>query len=377
MSTICIFSALYLPNLGGVERFTDSIAAELARQGHEVVIVTNDTHDLGARGTLVSGAEVVRLPCRNLLNGRYPVPICNSSFKASMSVLRQKEFDGVLVNTRFYIHSLLGVKFAQSQGVRAVVLDHGSAYLTLGNPVIDWIIARYEDVITTCLKSMPLDFYGISQKSVEWLTHFGIRAKGVIGNSIDAELYRAQSSGRSFRDELSISQDCLMIVFAGRFIPEKGITILADMMRLLKGAPAHLVLAGDGPLRSKVEKSGMDSIHVVGRLDISDMAALLIEGDMFCLPTRSEGFSTSLLEASACGTPSLVTNVGGARELMPDDSYGFVLGKADAGAFASVVRMVLAGKYDLRAMGERCRRRVEERYSWQTVAERVIAAFDN
>lgn len=361
--------------MGGVERFTDSLARELARQGNNVVIVTNDTHGLGPQEALAPGVEVVRLPCRNLLGGRYPVPVRNGSFKRCMEHLNDRSFDGVLVNTRFYLHSLLGVEFAARQGARAVVLDHGSAYLTLGNPLADWAIARYEDVITAHLKRKSVDFYGISRKSVEWLAHFGINAKGVIGNSIDAEVYRAQASGRSFRRELGIVHDALMLAFTGRFIPEKGIRTLMGMMGRLQGEPVHLVLAGDGPLRSEVEESGLDAVHPVGRLDAPDIAALLIESDLFCLPTRSEGFSTSLLEASACGTPSLVTDVGGARELMPDDSYGFVVSTADTDAFAHIVRRAASGGYDLESMGVRCRDRVEKYYSWAMIAKDVLRAL--
>lgn len=375
LSSICIFSALYLPSMGGVERFTDSLAGELARQGHSVAIVSNDTHGMGYRDTLSSGVEVFRLPCHNLLGGRYPVPVKNDEFRRLMGFLEARTFDGILINTRFYLHSLLGVEFAERHDLRAVVLDHGSAYLTMGNPLLDWFIARYEDVITAHLKRKRVEFYGISQKSVEWLRHFGIQAKGVISNSIDAASYRAQSSGRSFREELGIPQDDLMMAFTGRFIPEKGIAVLIDMMRLLENEPARLVMAGDGPLGKQVEESDLEAIHLVGRLDTPDIAALLSESDLFCLPTRSEGFSTSLLEASACGTPSLVTDVGGARELMPDDSYGFVVNEADAGIFARIVREAASGEYDLKEMGVRCHARVEKRYSWAAGAQELLKAF--
>jgi len=209
---------------------------------------------------------------------------------------------------------------------------------------------------------------------VEWLAHFGIKARGVIGNSIDAAAYRVQASNRSFKSELNIGDE-LMLAFTGRFIPEKGIATLVDMMRRLQGERVHLVMAGDGPFRGMIEDASLDAIHMVGRLDAPDIAALLLESDLFCLPTRSEGFSTSLLEAAACGTPSLVTDVGGARELMPDESYGFVMPTADAGAFASIICRILRGKFDLPSMGDRCRNRVEEFCSWDATARQLIKAM--
>lgn len=359
--------------MGGVERFTDSLASELVQQGHKVVVVTNDTHHVGVYEISSSGFEVFRLPCWNVLGGRYPIPIRNADYRFVMHELAARQFDGVLVNTRFYLHSLLGVRIAKRHGLRAVVLDHGSAYLTLGSPALDWVIARYEDLVTGHLRRQPVDFYGISQKSTEWLAHFGVKARGIINNSIDAAAYRAQASSKSFRSELGIGDE-LMLAFTGRFIPEKGIVVLIDMMRRLLGERVHLVMAGDGPLRGMVEDAKLEAVHLVGRLDASDIAALLLESDVFCLPTRSEGFSTSLLEAAACGTPSLVPDVGGARELMPDDSYGFVTQEADARAFALIVRRILEGAYDLADMGDRCRCRAEEYCSWDATAHKVVEA---
>ena len=371
---LVIFSANYLPNIGGVERFTEGLAFGLRRLGHRVTIVTNNTFKLAGYEELCSGVSIVRLPCFPFLHGRLPFPNTNSEFRKLFEQLMGEPCDGVLINTRFYIHTLFGLKFASKKAIAPVLLDHGSAHLTFGNAFLDMFVQLYEHYITAIVKRCNPEFYGISQKSVEWLEHFGIKARGVIGNSIDAAAYRARASNRSFRSELHIGGE-LMLAFTGRFIPEKGIATLVDIMRRLQGERVHLVMAGDGPLRSMVEDAKLEAVHFVGRLDAPDIAALLLESDLFCLPTRSEGFSTSLLEAAACGTPSLVTDVGGARELMPDESYGFVMPSADGPGFAAVVRNVLQGLYDLSSMGDRCRRRVEERYSWTSSAHQLIEAM--
>lgn len=375
VSTICIFSALFLPSMGGVERFTDSLAAELVAEGHSVVIVTNNTHGKPDKEILASGAEVLRLPCMNLLNGRYPVPIRNSQHRELMKHLASIRFDGVLVNTRFYIHSLIGVKFAEKQGLRAIVLDHGSAYLTLGSKPVDWLIERYEDVVTAYLKKRRVDFYGISAKSVEWLEHFGIKAKGIISNSIDAAAYRAQASDRDFRSEFGIGEETFLIAFTGRLVPEKGIDILLEMMKRLCDLDVVLILAGSGPLESLVRQANLQNIIMVGRLSEEDVAALLGECNLYCLPTRSEGFSTSLLEASACGAPALVTNVGGAIELIPDKSYGFVVENRSSREFTDIVRQCIAGRIDTQAMGNRCLSRVEGQFSWVKTVEHLLGAI--
>lgn len=375
MSTICIFSALFLPNMGGVERFTDSLAAELAAEGHSVIVVTNNTYGLSNREVLDAGVEVIRFPCKKLIGGRYPVPIKNGCYRELMADLESRRVDGVLVNTRFYLHSLIGVRFAESKGLRAVVLDHGSAYLTLGSMPLDWVIERYEDGITALLKRHDIDFYGISKKSVEWLGHFGIEAKGVISNAIDADVYRSQASGRRFRKELGIDKPALLVSFVGRLVVEKGIRPLLEAMRFLQLEAVHLVVAGEGPLKDEIEACGLPNVHMLGRLNNPDVAALLMDSDVFCLPTRSEGFATTLLEAAACGTPSLTSNVGGAKELIPSSEYGFVEDDVTPDAIALILRSCARGMVDLEAMGKLSQLRVEEYYSWGYSARMVLDAL--
>lgn len=375
MSCICVFSALYLPSMGGVERFTDSLAAELAAEGHSVIVVTNNTHGLSDSEVLDNGVEVIRLPCKNLINGRYPVPIKNPRYRGLMADLESRQVDGVLVNTRFYLHSLIGVRFAESKGLRAVVLDHGSAYLTLGSKPLDLAIERYEDGITAWLKRRDVDFYGISKKSVEWLSHFGIRAKGVISNAIDVEAYRAQASGRQFRKEFDINQSTLLVSFVGRLVVEKGVRPLLEAMRRLQGEDIRLVVAGEGPLRAEIEACGLSNVCLLGRLDGPDVAALLMDSDVLCLPTRSEGFATTLLEAAACGTPSLVPDVGGAKELIPSSEYGFVEDDLAPDAIASILRYCSRETVNLETMGRLSQLRVEKYYSWGYSARLVLDAL--
>lgn len=213
-----------------------------------------------------------------------------------------QQFDGELVNAGFYIHSLNGIRFAKSLGVTPVVLDHGSAFLSFSNPVIDPLVRTYECLITTMGKWFHPYYYGVSSKSVEWLRSFDIAAKGVIPNSIDAKSFREKASGRDFRRELSVGAESFLVCFVGRLIPEKGIKAIleASKSHRLVEAGVVFVLAGDGALSKEVDDAQGESLRWVGRLSSTDISALLQQSDLLCLPTQSEGFATTLLEASAC-----------------------------------------------------------------------------
>ncbi len=376
-SSICIFTHHYHPQLSGIGNFVDGLAHALVARGDKVVIVTNDSMGVGAGRLVESDLEIIRLPCISLLDGRLPLPKKNSEYYRLLQSLDEYEWNGVLVNTRLFPLSLEGLKFAADHSAKAVVLDHGSAYLSFNQPLLDYFVRRYEDWITNRVKSFEPDFYGISSKSVEWLQHFNISARGVISNSINAASYRNISSDRDFRSELGISKSSLVVAFVGRLIPEKGIYSIIEAARskeLIK-RDICFVLAGDGPLANEVKEASSSNMYWVGRCSTEDISSLLQQVDVLCLPTRSEGFSTVLLEASACGTPSVVTDVGGARELIPDDSYGTIIQSMSSDEVALALCRLFDDRSLLSLQSRNSKALVEERYSWDATARDVEKAF--
>ena len=376
--TFAIFSAQYPPHMGGVETFTQSLARALVSAGDDVVVVTNDTNGVGVGSSVEEGVEVVRLPCVPLVDGRLPLSAGGARRRELLSALGTRQFDGVLVNARFYPHSLLGMRFAREHGLRPVALDHGSAWLSFSIPVLDQAVRLYERSITRRGRHRyDPAYYGISQRSVEWLRTFGIDAKGVITNSIDAREYRAASSGRDFRDELGLGRDKILVAFVGRLIPEKGVATLVQLAgsEELRSRGVTFVIAGDGPLADDVRTACGEGLRWVGRLGRPDVSALLQQADVHCLPTRSEGFSTALLEASACGCPSVVTDVGGARELIPDEGYGTIIDSMDPSAVEPALVRLADDRGLLARQSAACRALVEERFSWSVTAAAVERAL--
>lgn len=371
-----LFSAQYPPHLGGIENFTRGLAETLVGQGHDVTVVTNDTEGLGSGFVVEGGVRVLRLPCYSLISGRFPLPRLTSSYRELIEELETMRFDGVLVNARFYPHSLFGMRFARKMGLRPVVLDHGSAWLSFSSPILDPLARLYERMMTTLGKRYDPAYFGISQKSVEWLATFGIQAEGVIPNSIDAVEYRL-SSGRNFRKELGLSESAFLIAFVGRLIPEKGVRQIIEVAkeRRFKSEGAVFIMAGDGPLSDEVRAAQCESLRWVGRLSREDTSALFQEADVMCLPSRSEGFSTTLLEASACGCPSVITDVGGARELIPDKRFGTILPDDSAATLSRTLLMVMGDRSGLRLQSDNAMRRCAS-YSREALASRCIEVLE-
>jgi N-acetyl-alpha-D-glucosaminyl L-malate synthase BshA len=106
----------------------------------------------------------------------------------------------------------------------------------------------------------------------------------------------------------------------------------------------HLVLVGDGPergtLERKVRKHGaQDCVHFLGRQEAVE--EILPRADVFLMPSETESFGLSALEAMACGVPVVCTNVGGLPEIVEHGKEGFLCAVGDVESMAnSIVALV-------------------------------------
>lgn len=332
MAKICIFSAQYLPHLGGVENYTYNLSKQLIQRGHEVVIVTSNVQRISSY-EIMKGIPVYRMPCINLLNGRYPVLKFNKQFREINKKLKKEKFDFVIINTRFYIHSLYGARLAKKKRIKGIVIDHGTSHLTVHNTMLDAIGNVFEHFITKILQCYNKSYYGVSKASNEWLKHFHIQAKSTLYNAIDLEKINnlLLQETISYRKIHNIPSNAIVITFTGRLLKEKGLLTLIDAVEklLLVDNNIYLIIAGDGDLMNEVMTKKSNHIIPVGRLTFEEVIALLKDSDIFCLPSDSEGFSTSLLEAAACHNYIVTTKRGGARELLLNDDYGIVIDNND------------------------------------------------
>lgn len=175
----------------------------------------------------------------------------------------------------------------------------------------------------------------------------------------------------------------LKIVCVGRLVPEKGQSLLieavAEMNRL--GIPGMLTLAGDGPQRVRLEKQARGAglaghVNFVGTIAHDRVPALLRENDVFCLPSFAEGIPVVLMEAMACGLPTISTNVAGIPELIRHRESGLLVepGRVDLLVDALAA---LAADPDLRtALGGRGRERVASEFEASRCARDVAAVLE-
>lgn len=167
----------------------------------------------------------------------------------------------------------------------------------------------------------------------------------------------------------------------GHFVPRKGHSLVVKAAAELRGRghPVELLMVGWGRLERRVRAMAA-RLEVPARFEVrvawDRLPDLYRQMDAFAMPARSrwfgleiEGLGIVYLEAAASGLPVLAGPSGGAPETVDSGSTGFVVDSV-----AGIVRAVegwLADPGRARAMGARGRRRVEDRFTWEAVAEEL------
>lgn len=371
----CIFAANYLPNLGGVERYTYNLSKELIARRNKVTIVTSNIFSLPPQEK-IDGIEIFRMPSWKVLNGRFPIAKYNATFYKLDQILRAKAFDFVIVQTRFYLHSLYGVSFAKKLKIPCITIEHGTNHFTVNNRILDFLGHIYEHAISRIVRRKCRHFYGVSQSCCDWLRHFKINPEGILYNAIDLnDIFRKrQKIVESYRETLLL-KDKTIITYAGRLVREKGVLKLIEaVVRLQQMNPnLALIVAGDGDLYEHISQRKLPQVYILGMLDFAHIISLLEVTDIFCLPTDyPEGFPTSVLEAAACECYIITTANGGSKELIIDESFGMILSENTVEKIMEAIEYAAVNEEYREKAIEKTYSKLCQQFTWKSTADEVI-----
>ena len=371
---IVIFSALYMPHLGGVEKFSQSIAAELSKDSQVTVFCMNTE---GQPDTVREGDVTVRfLPCLPLQKGRFPVPK-PAAVRIIQDHFRKERPDFAIVQCRFYLLSLIACDILKQYSVPFIQIEHGAGDIVMPNPIVDLIWHGYDRLLTTLEKRIPHDYYAVSHAGLRWLEHYGIEGKGVISNSIDPnDFTEALRHPGQWRKAHSIPDNALLISFSGRIMRDKGITDLLEAFDHLEGEDLYLAVAGGGDMDLIRPWQDRKNILFTGQIDFSEIPALLADTQIFCLPSRFiEGKPTGVLEAGYCRNAVVSTNRGGTVEIIPDESCGLLVPPGEVPALTKALQTLIDHPEIRQSMGANLHKRITENFTWETAAEAVRGAM--
>ena len=184
------------------------------------------------------------------------------------------------------------------------------------------------------------------------------------------------------RERLGWPKDRRILFCLRRLVRRMGLKNLLDAFCQI--AESHpdviLIIGGTGPLRPELENQingrGLaDRIRLVGFVPNEDLVSAYRAADLSIFPSQAlEGFGSAAVESMACGTPILVTPVGGLPELVMGLGSQLVLADRTTDAIANWLNRFLSGETTLPSSKE-CRRQVEARFSWPIITRQICELY--
>lgn len=197
-------------------------------------------------------------------------------------------------------------------------------------------------------------------------------------NGVDTAVFRPRerTAGEPLRARLGLAPDVPLAGFVGRLSPEKGPEVFVRAALMLKARlpGAQAVLVGEGPMREEllglVRRYGLEGqVHLAGLWQ--DMPALYGELDALVCCSHTEAMPLALLEAVACGVPTVATRVGGVPDIVEHGHTGWLVGPGDFDDIGRCCALLLGDAALRRRMGERARERAVQRLDLTPCIARV------
>lgn len=290
--------------------------------------------------------------------------------------LRDFRPDVVHVNTNAhwpgFVKEALAVRLARRAGARTVLHVRGAGLQFL------WEHSRWEPVYRRML-GWADQVLVLNQTAADHAGQVGVDHVRRIPNFI----LRVAEPERDWPPK----NRPLRLVFVGWMIRAKGIFELLDAMAAVPDVTAEFVgrwmVEGDGQtseaaFTAKVEALGIaDRVRIVGEVPMEEVWAAYNRADVFVLPSWTEGFPNTLLEAMMAGLPAVVTSVGAMPEAVVDGQTGAVVPKQDVDALTAAIAGLAGDRDQVVAQGQAARARALAEYERSAVVGRLVEIYDD
>ncbi len=342
--------------IGGAESFAFEVASELARRGHEVLLLSNRDDGPLFRRARPSGMRVRALARRGRLDPRIVSFLAGSIRSFRPDVIHSHNFEA---NT-----------WARAIGCffpRATIVCHEHSGQKIRQPAhrdrLDRLLYRRCGAVFTVseeLKRLVLERRLAAPRRVAFLP-----------NGILLERFAPPQGTR--RDEP-------LVTCTANLTPVKNHAVLLRAWRAVLGAhpDARLTLLGDGPLREDLMRRARED-GIEGSVEFAglkaDVRPFLWRSAVFVLPSTREGLPLSMLEAMAAGLPCVASRVGGIPAALGDGEAGILVAPDSPEEMARALVSLLADPVRREKLGRCGRNRVAERYSLEACVDVIERTY--
>ncbi|HBN26798.1 MAG TPA: hypothetical protein DD405_04950 [Desulfobacteraceae bacterium] len=286
-----------------------------------------------------------------------------------------------IIHCHWSIAGLIGIFAGKLFKKKVVLMMHGAEVFVLGkNPVLKFVLKNIDYLISnsTFTERKSLEIYPV-------LNH------KVISPGVDINRFYPQKKIPNLRKILNISESDIFILAIGKFIPRKGFEYLIKAFNILVNqrqiTNIKLRLGGRGPLKEKYEtmikKYALnDYISLLEYIKDEDIPSYYTESDIFILPSivddrgDTEGLGVVFLEANACKTPIIGTEVGGIINVIKEGENGIFVKQKDPEDLVEKILYLARDKELRKKMGEKGRGTILEKFNWDSTADEIIRIYN-
>jgi len=292
------------------------------------------------------------------------------------------DVDVVHLHSLYLAHSWATGDIAHRRGVPYIVRPHGTLdpYIYRRRRLRKWIV---ETIFQNRVNRNAAAFHFTTQEEMELATPYISGRPGFVAPlGVDLARFDSLPPPGLLRARYPILGNRGIVLFYGRLNFKKGLDILiqafADVVK--RGQDLALVIAGpDHGMEAKarewvVEHGIADRCVFTGMLHGEDALATLADSDLFVLPSFSENFGISVVEAMACGLPVLISDRVNIWREVKADRAGLVA-PPEVDAFSKLMFDAMADPEWRRAMGAAARESVAHRFTWPRIAHRLSDVY--
>lgn len=373
---ICMVSSEFPPySLGGIGQYVYNLAKKLIEMGNEVEVITR-SNKIYSYSSCFEGINVHRInflfipPFHIKLHGHY----LNKFFQKKM---KNKGFDLIhyhsplvpIINSDLPTVTTFHSCWKTEQKIYSISNDWYSVYVTLFHKLFT---KNEEKIIFKTSK-----FTAVSPEIASDLKElYGVTENiKIVNNGVDSEYFTP------INNENEINYN---ILFSGRLVRGKGLIDLINASEKVinKFPDVNFILAGSGPIKAELHKltgeKGLDKNYkILGHVNKEQIRNLYQKSSIFILPSYSEGFPTSILEAMSCGVPIIGTDIPGINNAVINLENGLLVPIKNPKELSNAIIFLLE-KTDLRKkMGQKSREIAKNRFDWEIIAKDFIEVYND
>jgi glycosyltransferase involved in cell wall biosynthesis len=252
---------------------------------------------------------------------------------------------------------------------------HGMARFLLKS--LDKVTARCATMVLTD-SATQRDF--LIQQGVLSMGSCRVLADGSI-SGVDLVRFRVDSvAGHHIRQELNIRKSAIVVLFLGRLKRDKGVLDLSEaFLHVFKENPrAVLVFVGSDeeellPEMRNILKSCLEAVRFVPFSKTPEN--YMMAADIFCLPSYREGFGSVIIEAAACGVPSVASRIYGLTDAVVENETGYLVPPGNVGTLAEAIGRLADDEAGRRRLGEAARARAVQLFSQERLTQALLDLY--